>query len=70
MCGQRSSVATMPGRRVREQDVELAAADPAHRPGAARELEQRLEAAVARPARAREAGRWRASRRLGHLVAS
>ena len=30
MCGQRSSVATMPGRRVGEQDVELAARDPAH----------------------------------------
>ena len=31
MCGQRSSVATMPVGRVGEQDVEVAAADAAHR---------------------------------------
>ena len=44
MCGQRSSVATIPAGRVGEQDVEVAAGDPSHRPrGQLGQVEDGLE---------------------------
>ena len=58
MCGQRSSVATMPARRVGEQDVEVAARDPPHRA----RRQRRRGRARARTAAPAVPGAWSARR--------